>query len=86
MNAKITFTTRGKEYVVDYLLPGEHIYHDLTAAVNNFAPVKVPASGFGMFYDMGYTSARIPGYGSTGNGLARHYVWACEWALCLEKL
>ena len=86
VNAKITFTTRGKEYVVDYLLPGEHIYHDLTAAVNSYAPVKVPASGFGMFYDMGYTSARISGYGNTGNGLARHYVWACEWALCLEKL
>ena len=84
-NAKITFTTRGKQYVVDYLLPGEHIYHELTAAANKFAPVNVPASGFGMYYDMGYTSARVPGYSSTSNGLARHYVWACEWVLCLEK-
>ncbi|MBQ3251217.1 MAG: hypothetical protein IJB05_08750 [Bacteroidales bacterium] len=78
----ITFTTRGKEYVVDYLIPGSHKYHGLTSAE---ATAVVPDNGFGMHYDMGYTEARVEGYGTTSNGFARHYVWARDWVLCLEK-
>lgn len=74
----ITFTTRGKQYVVDYLLPGEYTY--------STAKVPVPASAtFGMHYDMGYTEARVEGYATTSNGFSRHYVWARDWVLCLEK-
>ena len=78
----ITFTTRGKEYVVNYLLPGTHQYHGLT---KDEALVKVPVEGFGMFYDMGYTETRVEGYTDTSTGFGRHYVWAREWVLCLEK-
>lgn len=78
----ITFTTRGKEYVVDYLIPGSHNYHGLTLAE---AVAVVPQDGFGMHYDMGYTEARVEGYSTTSNGFARHYVWAREWVLCLER-
>ena len=78
----ITFTTRGKEYVVDYLIPGSHKYHGLTSAE---ATAVVPDNGFGMHYDMGYTEARVEGYSTTSNGFARHYVWARDWVLCLEK-
>lgn len=73
----ITFTTRGEELVVDYLLPGTYKY--------STKDVTVPASTFGMHYDMGYTEARIPGYSTTSNGCARHYVWARDWVLCLVK-
>jgi hypothetical protein len=79
----ITFTTRGKEYVVKYLVPGSHQYHGLT---KDEAIVKVPEGGFGMFYDMGYTEKRVEGYTDTTTGFGRHYVWAREWALCLEKM
>lgn len=79
---KITFTTRGKEYVVDYLIPGSYQYHGLTT---NEATAKVPENGFGMHYDMGYTEARVEGYTTTSNGFARHYVWARDWVLCLER-
>ena len=78
----ITFTTRGKEYVVDYLIPGSHKYHGLTSKE---ATAVVPDNGFGMHYDMGYTEARVEGYSTTSNGFARHYVWARDWVLCLEK-
>jgi hypothetical protein len=78
----ITFTTRGKEYVVNYLLPGTHNYHGLTTAE---ATVKVPETGFGMFYDMGYTETRVEGYTDATTGFGRHYVWAREWVLCLKK-
>ncbi len=78
----ITFATRGKEYVVDYLIPGSHQYHGLTSGE---ATAVVPANGFGMHYDMGYTEARVEGYNTTSNGFARHYVWARDWVLCLEK-
>ena len=78
----ITFTTRGKEYVVDYLIPGSHKYHGLSSAE---ATAVVPDNGFGMHYDMGYTEARVEGYSTTSNGFARHYVWARDWVLCLEK-
>ena len=79
----ITFTTRGKEYVVKYLIPGKHQYHGLTGAE---ATAVVPAGGFGMHYDMGYTEARVADYSSTSNGFSRHYVWARDWVLCLEKM
>lgn len=78
----ITFTTRGKEYVVDYLIPGSHKYHGLSTAE---ATANVPEGGFGMHYDMGYTEARVEEYSTTSNGFARHYVWARDWVLCLEK-
>ena len=74
----ITFTTRGEELVVDYLVPGTYTY--------STKDVTVPTSStFGMHYDMGYTEARIPGYSTTSNGCARHYVWARDWVLCLVK-
>ena len=74
----ITFTTRGEELVVDYLVPGTYKY--------STQDVTVPTSStFGMHYDMGYTEARIPGYSTTSNGCARHYVWARDWVLCLVK-
>ena len=78
----ITFTTRGKEYVVDYLIPGSYKYHGQTSAE---ATAVVPQDGFGMHYDMGYTEARVEGYSTTSNGFARHYVWARDWVLCLER-
>ena len=78
----ITFTTRGKEYVVDYLIPGSYKYHGQTSAE---ATAVVPQDGFGMHYDMGYTEARVEGYSTTDNGFARHYVWARDWVLCLER-
>ena len=78
----ITFTTRGKEYVVDYLIPGSYKYHGQTTAE---ATAVVPQDGFGMHYDMGYTEARVEGYSTTSNGFARHYVWARDWVLCLER-
>ena len=84
----ITFTTRGKEYVVDFLLPGATIYTYTTTKDDKQVTVTVTVpntSTFAMNYDMGYTEARIPGYSNTGNGCARHYVWAREWALCLVK-
>ena len=74
----ITFTTRGKEYVVDYLLPGAYTY--------STKAVTVPSTAtFAMHYDMGYTEERIPGYSNTSNGCARHYVWARDWVLCLVQ-
>ena len=75
---KITFTTRGKEYVVDYLLPGTYTYSTKS--------VTVPAtSAFGMHYDMGYTEIRVPGFTNTSGGAARHYVWARDYILFLAK-
>ena len=75
---KIIFTTRGQEYVVDYLLPGAYTY--------STKAVTVPSTAtFAMHYDMGYTEARIPGYSETSNGCARHYVWARDWVLCLVQ-
>ena len=51
----ITFTTRGKEYVVDYLIPGDYTYNGLKVSVDQ---AKFPYT-FGMHYDMGYTEARV---------------------------
>ena len=75
---RITFTTRGKEYVVDYLVPGTYTYSTKS--------VTVPASSaFGMHYDMGYTEIRVPGFTNTSGGAARHYVWARDYVLFLAK-
>ena len=77
----ITFTTRGKEYVVDYLIPGDYTYNGLKVSVDQ---AKFPYT-FGMHYDMGYTEARVEGYSTTSNGFSRHYVWARHWNLYLLK-
>ena len=77
----ITFTTRGKEYVVDYLIPGTYKYagKDVTVDAGKFPYT------FAMHYDMGYTEPRIPAYSNANNGCARHYVWARDWVLYLNQ-
>jgi len=77
----ITFTTRGKEYVVDYLIPGTYKYAGKDVTVD---AGKYPYT-FAMHYDMGYTEPRIPNYPNASNGCARHYVWARDWVLYLNK-
>ena len=74
----ITFTTRGNEYVVDYLLPGEYTFNGGKCSTDK-------AYTFGMHYDMGYTEARVAGYSTTSNGFSRHYVWARDWVLYLQQ-
>ena len=74
----ITFTTRGKQYVVDYLLPGEYTFHGGKCTTDK-------AHTFAMHYDMGYTEARVAGYSTTSNGFSRHYVWARDWVLYLQQ-
>ena len=79
----ITFTTRGKEYVVDYLIPGTYKYEGQDVTVDTG---KYPYT-FGMHYDMGYTEARVTGYDTkANNGFSRHYVWARHWNLYLLQL
>ena len=74
----VTFTTRGKEYVVDFLTSGDYKYSGLN--------VTVPAAAaFGFHLDLGYTEARVEGYSSTSNGFARHYVWARHHIFCFDK-
>lgn len=77
----ITFTTRGKEYVVDYLIPGTYKYAGKDVVVD---AGKFPYT-FAMHYDMGYTEPRIPAYSNANNGCARHYVWARDWVLYLNQ-
>ena len=77
----ITFTTRGKEYVVDYLIPGTYKYASKDVAVD---AAKFPYT-FAMHYDMGYTEPRIENYSNSSNGCARHYVWARDWVLYLQQ-
>jgi hypothetical protein len=77
----ITFTTRGKEYVVDYLIPGTYKYAGKDVAVD---AAKFPYT-FAMHYDMGYTEPRIENYSNSSNGCARHYVWARDWILYLQQ-
>lgn len=74
----ITFTTRGKEYVVDFLLPGTYTYSTKSVTVPS-------SSAFGMHYDMGYTESRVPGFTNISGGAARHYVWARDYVLFLAK-
>ena len=80
-NATITFTTRGKEFVVDYLTPGTYQYAGKDVTVDQ---TKYPYT-FAMHYDMGYTESRVPGFTNTSGGLARHYVWARDYVLYLVK-
>ena len=77
----ITFTTRGKEYVVDYLIPGTYKYAGKDVTVD---AAKFPYT-FAMHYDMGYTEPRIANYSNSSNGCARHYVWARDWVLYLQQ-
>ncbi len=72
----ITFTTRGKEYVVKYLVPGKYTYDGKEVQVS---------STFGMHYNQGYTEARVANYSNPNNGFARHYVWSRHYVLCLER-
>ena len=72
----ITFTTRGKEYVVKYLAPGKYTYDGKEVQVS---------STFGMHYNQGYTEARVANYSNPNNGFARHYVWSRHYVLCLER-
>ena len=78
----ITFTTRGQEFVIDYLIPGLYKYAGKDVAVDS---AKFPYT-FAMHYDMGYTEARVEGYNTkANNGFSRHYVWARDWVLYLQQ-
>ena len=78
----ITFTTRGQEFVVDYLIPGSYKYAGKDVVVDS---AKYPYT-FAMHYDMGYTEARVEGYNpKANNGFSRHYVWARDWVLYLQQ-
>ena len=78
----ITFTTRGQEFVVDYLIPGSYKYAGKDVVVDSG---KFPYT-FAMHYDMGYTEARVEGYNpKANNGFSRHYVWARDWVLYLQQ-
>lgn len=78
----ITFTTRGQEFVVDYLIPGSYKYAGKDVVVDS---AKFPYT-FAMHYDMGYTEARVEGYNTkANNGFSRHYVWARDWVLYLQQ-
>lgn len=78
----ITFTTRGQEFVVDYLIPGSYKYAGKDVVVDSS---KFPYT-FAMHYDMGYTEARVEGYNTkANNGFSRHYVWARDWVLYLQQ-
>ena len=76
----VTLTTDGREYVVDFLVPGTYKYSNLD--------VTVPStSAFGFHLDLGYTQERVAGYASksTSNGFARHYVWARHHVFMFDK-
>ena len=74
----VTLSTDGREYIVDFLVPGTYKYSGLD--------VTVPAaSAFGFHLDLGYTEARVAGYSTTSNGFARHYVWARHHVFCFDK-
>lgn len=76
--ATVTLTTRGKEYVVDFLAAGAYEYSGIS--------VTVPStSAFGFHLDLGYTEARVAGYSSTSNGFSRHYVWARHHVYLFDK-
>lgn len=73
----ITFTTRGKEYLVDYLTPGTYKY-------SNFDVTVTSSCTFAMHYDQGFTESRIPNY-KHYNGLRQVYTQARHWVLSLVK-
>ena len=75
---KVTLTADGREYVVDFLVPGTYKYSNLDVTVPT-------ASAFGFHLDLGYTEARVANYSSTSNGFARHYVWARHHVFMFDK-
>ena len=74
----VTFTTRGKEYVVDFLVPGTYKYSGVDVTVPN-------DTEFGLHHDLGYTEPRIANYSNANNGCARHYVWARHHVFMFDK-
>lgn len=74
----VTLSTDGREYVVEFLVPGTYKYSGLDVTVPS-------AAAFGFHLDLGYTEARVAGYGTTSNGFARHYVWARHHVFCFDK-
>ena len=74
----VTLSTDGREYVVDFLVPGTYKYSGLDVTVPT-------AAAFGFHLDLGYTEARVAGYSTTSNGFARHYVWARHHVFCFDK-
>ena len=75
---KVTLTADGREYVVDFLVPGTYKY--------STKDITVPtAAAFGFHLDLGYTEARVANYSNTDNGFARHYVWARDHVFMFDK-
>ena len=74
----VTLSTDGREYVVDFLVPGTYKYSGLDVTVPT-------AAAFGFHLDLGYTEARVAGYSTTSNGFARHYVWARDHVYMFDK-
>ena len=74
----VTLSTDGREYVVDFLVPGTYKYSGLDVTVPT-------AAAFGFHLDLGYTEARVAGYSTTSNGFARHYVWARDHVFMFDK-
>lgn len=74
----VTLSTDGREYVVDFLVPGTYKY--------STKDVTVPTeAAFGLHLDLGYTEARVENYPKTSNGFARHYVWARDHVFMFDK-
>lgn len=73
----ITFTTRGNQYVVDYLVPGTYTYSGKSITVNTNCT-------FAMHYDMGFTQERIANY-KHYNGLRHVYSQSRHWVLSVVK-
>ncbi len=74
----VTLNADGREYVVDFLVPGTYKYSGLDVTVPS-------AAAFGFHLDLGYTEARVAGYSTTSNGFARHYVWARDHVFMFDK-
>ena len=74
----VTLTTNGKEYVLDFLVPGTYKYSSQNVTVPTQAT-------FGLHLDLGYTEARVANYKYTDNGFARHYVWARHHVFMFDK-
>lgn len=74
----VTLSTDGREYVVDFLVPGTYKYSGIDVTVPS-------AAAFGFHLDLGYTEARVAGYSTTSNGFARHYVWARDHVFMFDK-
>ena len=76
----VTLNADGREYVVDFLVPGTYKYSGVDVTVPS-------AAAFGFHLDLGYTEERVAGYASksTTNGFARHYVWARDHVFMFDK-